>query len=115
MTHREIQKAATASADLFCEVTDCYDEYEVGRHAGYTQGFADGAEWRIESVWHKKEEVPEDGQFTLCLQIDGNPIILGKNYANWEKTISDFWIIGWAYIKDVVPEKLMEEDLKNYE
>lgn len=105
MTHREIQKAAAASADLFCEVTDCYDEYEVGRHAGYTQGFADGAEWRIESVWHTTIESPEDGRIYLAIDKDGHPFVGGPNNADFKETARVMRIATWAYVDDLTREE----------
>lgn len=69
----------------------------------YVFGFQRAWRERIDSVWHKKEEVPADGKYILCIQIDGTPIIFGKRYRNWEKTVKDFWIIRWAYVKDLMP------------
>ncbi|MBO8472525.1 MAG: hypothetical protein IAB81_02715 [Bacteroidetes bacterium] len=103
MTHRDIQKAAAASADLFCEVTDCYDEYEVGRHVGYTKGFVDGDQWRIDSVWHKPNEQPKRNRVYLA-QMGEEAFDTFYDSNNWESFSKGLNITRWAYIEDLLPE-----------
>lgn len=105
MTHREIQKAAAASADLFCEVTDCYDEYEVGRHSGYMQGFVDGAERLLQIVSHSPIESPEDGRMYLAIDEDGHPLVGGPNNADFKETARVLRIDTWAYVDDLIREE----------
>lgn len=105
MTHRELQKAAAASADLFCEVWDFDDDYELGRHDGYEQGFVDGAEWRIDSVSHSPIESPEDGRMYLAIDEDGHPLVGGPNNADFKETARVMRIATWAYIDDLIREE----------
>lgn len=71
--------------------------------------FVDGAEWRINSVWHDASEKPENGRY----------ILVDKEYriqAVWKQYIGDDWlndvnhfgITRWAYVDDLLPERKEE-------
>lgn len=83
-------------------------------NSGYSRGFREGAQWRINSVWHDASEEPEQ---------EGEPILM--EYEDWGIKGSDYtvcddiWdyrirlkrdgayctILRWAYMKDLIPER----------
>ena len=75
-------------------------------HAG-RDGFVAGANWRIDSVWHKPYDVPEIGKDCLveyrtgdgdvCIRIDC------RSEYEWIEACHYDRILHWAYIKDLIP------------
>ena len=73
-------------------------------HAG-RDGFIAGADWRINSVWYKPEEVPEVNARLL--------VECAKGFELWtlEQGLSPHWkaivelnkITRWAYLNDLIP------------
>ena len=61
--------------------------------------FRDGAEWRINSVWHTPDEMPRVGSYVVALYEDEH-IYSGKvrDYCN------SVPVKTWAYIDDLLPE-----------
>ena len=94
MTREDIEKAAI--------------DYS-GRDGGVTlkteiYAFTAGADWRINSVYHKASEEPESGEMALAICEGYNPFICGPYHYDWETTVENFNIIKWAYVKDLIPE-----------
>lgn len=98
MTKEQIERAVTDS--LLNDPLELR-ETSVGT---FQQGFIAGANWRIESVWHKPTETPEDGKMVLCITKAG-PFIGGPNNTGWEESVREFGITGWAYVDDLLPEE----------
>lgn len=73
-------------------------------HAG-RDGFIAGADWRINSVWHKPEEVPEVGRQILVDKIVGFELyILVKSiFFHWKEIAQYNYVVRWAYIDDLIP------------
>lgn len=73
-------------------------------HAG-RDGFVAGANWRINSVWHKPEEVPEPYATLLVKCIEGyRTWALWPNHVrNWESLVETKRVICWAYVEDLIP------------
>lgn len=69
------------------------------------EAFIDGANWRIESVYHDISELPNDGEMILALTASDIPIICGPNNSDFLKTLKDLGIVKWAYMKDLIPSK----------
>ena len=76
--------------------------------------FNDGANWRIDSVWHNKDEKPEIGELILLKhRIDRK----GRMYHtavleeddDWYATSAKGGFIGWAYVADLTPDGKEEE------
>lgn len=75
-------------------------------HAG-RDGFVAGAQWRINSVWHKPYDVPEVGKNCLVEYMDGD----GRVHIRIDKRSEYEWIgachydriLRWAYIDDLIP------------
>lgn len=76
------------------------------------KGFIEGAEWRINSVWHDAEEHPKDWNETCLVELKSG----GRSFC----LLSDFYhaggfscmdgihnkniyVIKWAYVKDLIP------------
>lgn len=86
---------------------DYYEEnYEAGRmHAlsDYTEKiFIDGADWRINSVWHDASEMPEK-KFAL-VEYDCFPKGHGYLVVPDPREVIRA-ITRWAYIEDLIPNK----------
>ena len=68
--------------------------------------FKAGAEWRINSVWHKPSDIAEPGKDCLVehMDIDGNVCICidWRSEYEWVKSCHYNKILRWAYIKDLL-------------
>lgn len=75
-------------------------------HAG-RDGFIAGADWRINSVWHKPEEVPENDRLLLvnCTSplFRFTYVVIGPTTDRFEEFVSCYGITHWAYINDLTP------------
>lgn len=98
MTREQIEKAAMLSCASKDEVLT-----DFGRNC-----FIEGAEWRINSVWHDAHEEPQRNGKLIASNKDGNYILCGPNNSNWKQTVKLFRIINWAYIDDLLPERKEE-------
>lgn len=81
------------------------------------KAFVDGAQWRINSVWHDVEESPKQG--SLIAVFDGEDMhlwraenivnIINGNIRVISITVKECFIrqhvIKWAYIEDLLPNK----------
>lgn len=74
------------------------------------RGFFNGAEWRINSVWHKPDEQPQDDEMEIVILTKGRnahipyrPILDG-----WEKVVRLYDMEAWAYVSDLLPERKEE-------
>lgn len=105
---------------LMPEIKKNYDfvaKDETSAEANYfCDGFVEGAEWRINSVWHDVEESPKQG--SLIAVFDGDDMHLWRaedivNVINGIRVVSITvkecfirqHIIKWAYIEDLIPNK----------
>ena len=99
MTKEQIRKAAKDVADKVCNATDCI-EWE-----NLVFAFEDGANWRINSVWHKPEEVPEaDRDIIVKSYKEYQTWVLSKYLLpDWKDLLEDYKVTCWAYIDDLIP------------
>lgn len=98
MTKEDIDKAAVDS----CVFENSIFNPELTPY--YEQGFKDGANWRINSVWHDINEIPEDGRIIVLLGKYGTMIIYGPNMMYYrEAIIHDGGFLKWAYKEDLIP------------
>lgn len=66
--------------------------------------FMEGAEWRINSMWHDINEIPEDGRIIVLFGKYGTMIIYGPNMMYYrEAIIMDGGFLKWAYKEDLIP------------
>lgn len=76
-------------------------------HAG-RDGFIAGAQWRINSVWHKPYDIAEpgkdclvehmDGDGNVCIRIDWRSEYEWVNACHYDK------VLRWAYVTDLLPD-----------
>lgn len=100
MTQEQIENAATES--LLKDPIELR-ETSVGT---FQQGFILGAKWRIESVWHKPEEKPEESEAILTLNERNSPTLYQRGYlGDWSFIAKTYHIVRWAYINDLLPEE----------
>ena len=105
MTKEQIRKAAKDVADKVCNATDCI-EWE-----NLVFAFEDGANWRINSVWHKPEEVPAPNKdFFMMIDEESKKTMLWRIYPqhtvdDWPTLIKANCVVRWAYADDLIPTK----------
>ena len=116
MTKEQIEKAT----DEYIGYTREADEglgTTMRRHA-----FMDGAQWRINSVWHDAEEEPKRNTWFIAQMELSNEddeiffdtfILRPEEYDNWQNWWEGFNIKRWAYIDDLLPEKNAEGCVTN--
>ena len=101
MTNEDIERKCHQYAR---EATPAYTNGDFDKYA-IAQAFEDGAEWRINSVWHDAKEKPADGEVILIVTDDNHPIICGPNNSDFFKTLTDLRMERWAYLDDLLPIK----------
>lgn len=102
MAKDDIKKAKAENAERIANIA-----YSGGGHIGQDDletAFENGAEWRINSVWHDINEIPEDGRIIVLLGKYGTMIIYGPNMMYYrEAIIMDGGFLKWAYKEDLIP------------
>lgn len=93
-------------------------EYAKGKHGGESakmwaiaqihagrDGFIAGADWRINSVWHNPEEVPEVYATLLVKCIEGYRAwaLWPTHVRDWRSLVETKRVVCWAYIDDLIP------------
>ena len=104
MKREDIKKAAfntiDAPCERNCEKCDCkYKEDCIWSHL--KDGFVLGAEWRINSVWHDANEMPEK-KFAL-VEYDCFPKGHGYLVVPDAREVIES-ITRWAYMDDLIPD-----------
>lgn len=92
MNREEIEKVANA-------------KYEDNTFA--YKGFIEGAEWRINSVWHDVNERPVPNKLILAYSTDFDEYFIG-DLRDFEEFVEHWKITLWAYIDDLLPERKEE-------
>lgn len=81
------------------------------------KGFINGANWRVNSVWHDMYDVPEQGKDCLVEYIDGYNIpgirIDKRTSYEWVNACHYDKIKRWAYIKDLLPSAPSFDEILN--
>ena len=91
MKRKDIEKAAKRTID----------EYNLSY---FEHGFIDGADWRINSVWHDANKIPDKAELTLVEFPDGSiDIVYFHTIKSWRSMVKRNGTIRWAYIKDLIP------------
>ena len=101
MKKEDIEKAAGDYSGSILGFTD--NKSVMEKH----KAFADGAGWRINSVWHDASEAPQHSGMSLAFSKDGRAVLCGPNNSGWKTTVKVFHIVRWAYVDDLKPN--MEE------
>ena len=97
MTREQIEKAA---------MQRCASKDEVLTDFG-TSCFIEGAQWRINSVWHDATNIPKKGEYIVIVFRSGNFASWNVSY-NIVDVFKKFDIILWSYSKDLLPERKEE-------
>ena len=101
MERDDIEKAAIETAKKACN-----DFTEV---IEYANGFMVGAEWRINSVWHKPCDIAEPGKDCLVEHMDGDGNVCicidWRSEYEWVKACRYNRILRWGYIDDLLPNE----------
>lgn len=99
MTKEQIKKAVDEYIGYSPEMDEGI-ETTMRRNA-----FKDGANWRINSVWHKPEEVPEPYANLLVKCLGGYKMwaLWPNHIRDWESLVEKNGVIRWAYIDDLIP------------
>lgn len=103
MTREQIEQAAKENASTHFGLIN--KEWWARKN-----GFEDGAQWRINAVWHDAHEEPQRSGRLIASNKDGNYILCGPNNCNWKQTVKLFHIMNWAYIDDLLPERKEETE-----
>nr|DAM90840.1 MAG TPA: hypothetical protein [Caudoviricetes sp.] len=104
MKQEDIEKAA---------VDSCVFENSIFNPAltpYYQQGFKDGADWRINSVWHDASERPEKKHANCLVEVkegDFSFFLVSEFYQSggfsFMDGICNLILKRWAYIEDLLP------------
>ena len=99
MKKEDIEKAAAEYANEACRPL-----WRTGNEQVCMVDFMEGAEWRINSMWHDINEIPEDGRIIVLFGKYGTIIIYGPNMMYYrEAIIMDGGFLKWAYKEDLIP------------
>lgn len=86
---------------------EVYAEDHVLRKDNCREDFIAGAEWRINSVWHKPCDIAELGKDCLVEHMDGDGNVCicidWRSEYEWVKSCHYDKILSWAYIDDLLP------------
>lgn len=95
MKREDIEKAAGDYSGSSLGFTD--NNSVMVKH----KAFADGAEWRINSVWHNDTEKPDPDKGDLLVGIE----VMGKTAYIRQNAyyVLQFGCVRWAYVEDLKP------------
>lgn len=101
MSKEDIKKAKAENAERIANIA-----YSGGGHIGQDDletAFENGADWRINSVWHNDTEKPDHDKGDLLVGIE----VMGKTAYIRQNAyyVLQFGCVRWAYIKDLIPNK----------
>lgn len=100
MTNEDVCKAAESYEDglIYSSIKDQCD---------IQKAFKEGANWRINTVWHDATEVPKKKGYILVWTKCFGFVTWNVNVepAEWNKICKDNQVVEWAYIEDLIPNK----------
>lgn len=79
----------------------CNKRYSYLHNNAFFDGFIDGAEWRIDSVWHdcNDRNLAINNKDEVVLLLENGKIVEYED--NWEEYYC--LVLKWAYKKDLLP------------
>lgn len=93
MKREDIKEAAEIYAKEACRPL-----WRAGTEQVCITDFMEGAEWRINSLWHNSTEKPQPGKLLVVKTIYGEyDLCYYGAYALWNT------VMTWAYMKDLIP------------
>lgn len=81
-------------------------------NSGYSRGFREGAQWRINSVWHNlPNDLPQKENTLILLELifEDRLVYFPIEWVNVGVEISK-QATRWAYINDLIPERKEETE-----
>lgn len=98
MAKDDIKKAKAENAERIANIA-----YSGGGHIGQDDletAFENGADWRINSVWHDINEMPDLGEAIIVE-------LFGKvwDYGTYDVSDAIHPKAKWAYMNDLIPSK----------
>lgn len=104
MKREDIEMAAERNTEEYVKNGDLR-----GFRGSYRLGFIAGAEWRINSVWHKPCDIAEPGKDCLVEHMDGDGNVCicidWRSEYEWVNACHYDKILRWAYIEDLLPNE----------
>lgn len=99
MEREKIERAARRSAALCIEGCKAFDEHVFA--------FTEGAEWRINSVWHDiDKELPDCGRHVVnedWFDFEANSVL------DLKRILKKYPFKRWAYVSDLIPDRKEDE------
>jgi hypothetical protein len=103
MTKEQIEQATSKYAASLWD-KECIDSSR--EFDSVCDAFTDGANWRINSVWHSVEERPDCDKAVIIESTEIGYSFHKKGYDGpWKYNVEQFGFIRWAYIEDLLPNK----------
>lgn len=99
MKQKDVESIAKEYAqDKYCTDDNPIPQYKIAQIQAGRDGFIDGYNFRINSVWHKPTEEPMEKLSLLIIEhIDGQ----FELYFGFDPSVTK----RWAYIKDLLSEE----------
>lgn len=97
MKKEDIEKAAGDYSGNILGFTD--NKSVMEKH----KAFADGAQWRINTVWHYDKSMPNINEPFLLIDHKWALVLRIGCERDWAIMIKDKIFVKWAYIKDLIP------------
>lgn len=125
MTREQIEKAARIEREnVHKELQENYRKHkDINLYTAFSATidmyavplFKAGAQWRINSVFHKVSEEPEDEKFPILVEysacgIDGFCFTVCDDALDYDicRHLSYCTVLSWAYVDDLLPERKEE-------
>lgn len=109
MKREQIEKAAKEAEKYSRKRMEENERYKaMFTRSEIKQAFEDGAEWRINSVWHKPSDIAEPGKDCLVEHMDGDGNVCiridWRSEYEWVHACHYDKILRWAYVSDLLPD-----------
>lgn len=98
MEIKDIERAALAYAEENRNRQHNVKEFSV-------VDFIEGAKWRINSVWHDREVIPEFIEKELLIMFCDNSCMIISLASHWCDFLENNKFVKWAYVDDLLPIK----------
>ena len=112
----EKEKIEWTARDYAAKATPSYCNGDFDKYA-IADAFDNGAQWRINSVWHDEKEMPDKEELVFCeICHNGEKAYLPLQWkADGKMTVEipflpDCKVTRWAYLADLLPEKRKEAE-----
>ena len=83
-------------------------ELQATKVGTFQRGFVAGTQWRINSVWHSTDELPQYSGYLAVLMENGfmEVIHYTAGIGFQEMTLKGY--TSWAYVSDLIPKRKEE-------